>query len=161
MNLKMPALAKAFVSAGFSHVRTLLSSGNVVFRAPRASEAALQRRAEAVMQAELGQSFMTFVRPIEHLRALLDADPFARFELPAASKRVVTFLHQTPADFPQLPIELDGACLLALQGRELFSAYVPARNDPVFMRLIERHCGKSQTTRTWDTVCKVVAAGAS
>jgi len=49
--------------------------------------------------------------------------------------------------------------LLALNGRELISAYVPQQNDPVFMRLIERHCGKAQTTRTWDTVRKVCSAG--
>ena len=31
MNAKMPALKKCFEAAGFSDVRTLLSSGNVVF----------------------------------------------------------------------------------------------------------------------------------
>jgi hypothetical protein len=72
---------------------------------------------------------------------------------------VVTFLQEEPAGFPKLPIRLEGAQLLALNGRELLSAYVPTPGDPVFMRLIERHCGKSQTTRTWDTVRKVVAAG--
>jgi uncharacterized protein (DUF1697 family) len=159
MNLKMPALAKAFESAGFSHVRTLLSSGNVVFSAARGTEAALQRKAEAAMQAQLGKSFMTFVRSIDHLRELIAADPFARFKLPAGNKRVVTFLHEPAAAFPRLPIELQGARLLALHGRELLSAYVPTPNDPVFMRLIERHCGKAQTTRTWDTVLKVCAAG--
>lgn len=159
MNLKMPELAKAFADAGFSHVKTLLSSGNVVFRAPRASDAGLQRRAEAAMRAALGKSFMTFVRPIEHLQTLLDADPYAALKLPAECKRVVTFLHEPPQDMPPLPIELNGARLLAWKDRELFSAYVPTRNDPVFMRLIERHCGKAQTTRTWDTVRKVVAVG--
>lgn len=161
MNAKMPELAKAFECAGFAQVRTLLASGNVVFSAPRASEAAMQRQAEAAMQAKLGKSFMTFVRPIEHLQALLAADPFARFKLPAGSKRVITFLHEAPPDFPKLPIELDGARLLALKDRELFSAYVPSPGDPVFMRLIDKHCGKTQTTRTWDTLAKVCSAGAA
>ena len=161
MNAKMPELAKAFEGAGFAQVRTLLSSGNVVFSATCASESTLQRKAEAAMHARLGKSFVTFVRSIEHLQAMLDADPFARFRLPANSKRVVTFLHEAPADFPKLPIELDGARLLALSGRELFSAYVPSPGDPAFMRLIDKHCGKAQTTRTWDTVTKVCSAGAS
>lgn len=160
MNLKMPELAKAFESAGFSQVKTLLSSGNAVFSAPRASEATLQRRAEAALHAQLGKSFMTFVRSIEHLQELIDADPFAAFRLPAGSKRVVTFLHEAPADFPKLPVQLDDARLLALHGRELFSAYVPGPKGPVFMQLIEKHCGKAQTTRTWDTVRKTCTAGA-
>lgn len=159
MNLKMPELSAAFEGAGFSQVRTLLSSGNVVFSASRGTEASLQRKAEAAMQERLGKTFMTFIRPIAHLEGLLQADPFAEFRLPANSKRVVTFLHEPPRDFPSLPIELGAARLLALEDRELFCAYVPSPGDPVFMRLIERHCGKAQTTRTWDTVRKVCAAG--
>jgi uncharacterized protein (DUF1697 family) len=158
-NLKMPELATAFAGAGFSHVKTLLSGGNVVFSTSRARELTLQRKAEAAMQARLGKSFPTFVRSIEHLQALIDEDPFARFKLPRECKRVVTFLHESPESFPKLPVELGGARLLALKDAELFSAYVPTRSDPVFMRLIERHCGKAQTTRTWDTVRKVAAAG--
>jgi uncharacterized protein (DUF1697 family) len=161
MNAKMPELAKAFESAGFSQVKTLLSSGNVVFSAPRATDATLQRKAEAAMQAQLGKSFVTFIRSIDHLQHLLDADPYAAFRLPAGSKRVVTFLHEAPKEFPKLPVQLDGARLLALQGRELFAAYLPGPNGPVFMQLIEKHCGKAQTTRTWDTLRKACAAGAA
>src|SRR5881392_1045812 len=146
MNLKMPELAKAFESAGFSQVKTLLSSGNVVFSAARAAEATLQHKIEAAMQAQLGKSFRAFVRSIDHLQGLIDADPFATFGLPAGSKRVVTFLHEAPKEFTRLPIQLADARLLALHGRELFSAYVPGSNGPAFMQLIEKHCGKAQTT---------------
>ena len=46
-NAKMPELKKAFESAGFTDVKTVLSSGNVVFSARDASETSLQRKAEA------------------------------------------------------------------------------------------------------------------
>jgi hypothetical protein len=36
---------------------------------------------------------------------------------------------------------------------------VPLQNDPAFMRLIEKTFGKDVTTRTWETVKKVCAAG--
>jgi uncharacterized protein (DUF1697 family) len=161
MNAKMPELAKAFAGAGFRDVKTLLSSGNVVFSAQRASDAALQRKAEAAMARSLGKSFETFVRPIAHLQALLDADPFARHDIPPAAKRVVTFLHEAPAALPALPIEQQGARILAVHGREVLTCYVPVANSPVFMQLIARHFGQAQTTRTWDTLRKVCAAGAS
>ena len=57
-----------------------------------------------------------------------------------------------------LPVEQDGARLVALRGRELFSAYLPTPKGPVFMTLIERTFGKELTTRTWDTVGKVARA---
>jgi hypothetical protein len=76
----------------------------------------------------------------------------------ARTKRVVTFLRSPPAAVPALPIELDGARILALRGCEAFTAYVPSPRGPVFMALIERTFGADVTTRTWDTVRKCVAA---
>ena len=49
--------------------------------------------------------------------------------------------------------------VLAVKGTEIFSAYVPSPKGPVFMGLIEKTFGKDLTTRTWDTLGKVVRAG--
>jgi uncharacterized protein (DUF1697 family) len=157
LNCKMPELAGAFEAAGFTNVRTLLSSGNVVFDATGA-ERSIQKRAESAMQEHMGKAFMLFIRPVEELQALLQADPFAKFKLAADAKRVVTFLPAAPAKAPKLPLELDGARILAVDGREVFSAYVPGPNGPVFMNLIEKTFGKDVTTRTWDTVRKAANA---
>ena len=47
---------------------------------------------------------------------------------------------------------------LALQGWELFTAYVPGAKGALFMALIERTFGKAITTRTWETVARVARA---
>ena len=104
MNAKMPELKAAFEAAGFTDVRTVLSSGNVAFTARAASEIALQRRAEAAMLDRLGQAFLTFVRPMDALRDLLASDPYRSFRLDAGAKRIVTFLRAKPAPTPRLPI---------------------------------------------------------
>src|ERR1051325_7467787 len=64
-NAKMADLKGAFESAGFTDVRTVLSSGNVAFTARAASEATLERRAEAAMARRLGQAFLCFVRSMD------------------------------------------------------------------------------------------------
>ena len=155
MNAKMPELKACFEAAGFADVSTVLSSGNVIFGAAAAANAALEKRAEAAMEKELGRSFMTLVRPIDDLRAILASDPYAAFRLPAGAKRVVTFLRQTPRSTLPLPLEVDGARILCMTGRAVFTAYVPSPNGVVFMALIEKTLGKEVTTRTWDTVKKV------
>jgi uncharacterized protein (DUF1697 family) len=155
MNAKMPELKAAFEAAGFADVTTVLSSGNVVFSASRASESSLQRKGQAAMTARLGREFLTIVRPIDALRELLASDPYRPFRLPPAAKRIVTFLRGKPSSKPALPIELDGARILCVRDGEVFSAYVPNLKGPVFMTLIEKTFGKEQTTRTWDTVSKV------
>jgi len=154
MNAAMPELKRSFEAAGFTDVTTLLSSGNVLFTAPAASAATLQRRAEAAMARRLGTAFLTFVRPVDELRALIASDPYRGFRLKPEAKRIVTFLRDRPAAPPELPSELDGTRILAVRGAEVFSAYLPTPKGPVFMRLIEKTFGKSQTTRTWDTVTK-------
>jgi uncharacterized protein (DUF1697 family) len=155
MNAKMPELKQAFEAAGFTEVRTVLSSGNVVFNAPRASEPSLQRKAEQAMSRRLGQAFLTIVRPIDALRDMLASDPFRGFRLGPSAKRIVTFLRDEPESKLELPIEMDGVRILSRQGREVFIAYVPNPKGAVFMSLIEKTFGKAVTTRTWDTVAKV------
>ena len=157
MNCKMPELKRAFEAAGFEDVRTLLSSGNVVFAARKSAAAALEKKAEAAMKATLGQPFFTIVRSIADLASLLGSDPYRGAKLAPGAKRVVTFLRELPKSPPQLPIDQDGVRVLRLEGTHMFAAYVPG-DGPVFMTLIEKAVGKEQTTRTWQTVEKVVKA---
>lgn len=158
MNARMPELKRCFEAAGFGNVRTLLSSGNVVFDAKASSEAVLERRIERAMQTGLGRTFHTIVRPVAALQAMRATDPYSEFALPKEAKRVVTFLRIAPKPRPKLPLEKDGARILRLAGREVFTAYVPNARGPVFMVLLERTFGTGVTTRTWDTVGKCAVA---
>jgi uncharacterized protein (DUF1697 family) len=153
MNLAMSDLKRGLEAAGFTEVKTLLSSGNAVFTARAAPAAAIGKKVEAALQKALGKTFMAIVRPVDELRDLIERDPYRKFRLPAAAKRVVTFLRKA-GNTPKLPIELHGARILCVEGGEVFSFYVPGPKGPVFMALIEKTFGKDVTTRTWDTVRK-------
>jgi hypothetical protein len=59
----------------------------------------------------------------------------------------------------RLPIEMDGARILAMRGGVAFGAYLPNPKGPVFMTLLEKTFGKAQTTRTWQTLERIVTAG--
>jgi uncharacterized protein (DUF1697 family) len=155
MNAKMPELKRAFEAAGFEDVKTVLSSGNVVFSARTSSEASLQKKAEAAMEKRLGKGFLTIVRPVDFLREMLESDPFGPFRPPAEAKRIVTFLREKPKTTLRLPIEMDGSRILLMKGGEVFATYLPNPKGPVFMTLIEKTFGKAVTTRTWETVRKV------
>ena len=154
-NCKMPALKQAFESAGFTDVKTVLGSGNVVFSARNASPAGLQRKAEAAMHESLGQAFLTIVRPVDELRELLAADPFKAFKLAPKAKRIVTFLRESAATKLKLPIEWERTRILLMRDGAVFSAYEPNPKGPLFMGLLDRTFGKAVTTRTWDTIAKV------
>lgn len=154
MNCKMPELKKAFEKGGFTNVKTLLSSGNVTFDAPKTPIPALEGKVEAAIEKALGKPFFTIVRSIDELNALIATDPFKGVKLKPDSKRIVTFLRRPPTGV-ELPIEQDNARVLKHEGNHLFTVYAPTPKGPVFMTLIEKAVGgKEQTTRTWDTVQK-------
>lgn len=158
MNAKMAELKRCFEAAGFTRVKTVLASGNVVFDARAGSELALARRIEGAMAKELDRTFYTIVRSTQALLELIEADPYADFRLPPEAKRVITFLREPHESPPPLPLEKEGARILAVRGAEIFTAYVPQPGNPVFMALIEKNFGAEITTRTWDTVKKCAAA---
>ena len=155
----MPQLKAAFESAGFTNVKTVLGSGNVVFDTRGAGVESLARRADAAMESEIGRAYPAIVRSLEDLHALLEADPFAPFERPSDAKRVVTFLREPPkAKLGKLPLVLARAKILAVEGRHVFTMYQPTPGNPSFMTLIEKTFGKDVTTRTWETLQKISAA---
>jgi uncharacterized protein (DUF1697 family) len=158
MNLKMGDLQRCFEKAGFTGVKTLLSSGNVIFETALRSNAAVERKAEEAMRKHLGKVFYTIARSGAALRKLVKADAFKAYRLPSEAKRVVTFLRKPPRSPVALPAEVDGARVLGTSGPHVFSAYVPGPRGPVFMTLIEKTYGKDVTTRTWETVVKCAKA---
>jgi uncharacterized protein (DUF1697 family) len=159
LNAKMSELQQCLETGGFRQVKTVLGSGNVVFDSRAASRESLKRRIEAAMKKNLDRVFATTVRSIEELAALQASDPYKSFDLPPKAKRIVTLLHEKTQSKVKLPIELDGAQILCVKGTEIYSAYVPSAKGPVFMAFIEKTFGKDLTTRTWDTIGKVVKAG--
>lgn len=158
LNARMPALKECFERAGFTEVTTLLSSGNVVFNSRAVALTTLQRRAEEAMQLGLGRTFDTFVRPAAFLSDLLNADPFAPFQIAPQAKKVVTFLRAPTSEPIDLPPARHGARILKIEGSEVFSVYVANDKGPVFMTLLEKTFGKQITTRTLDTVRKCARA---
>lgn len=158
LNAKMPELKACFESAGFKNVRTVLSSGNVVFDSELTSPAAIETMAEIAMEKTLGRVFYTIVRSVAELDALLSTDPYAEHGIPPDAKRVVSFFREPLTAKIALPLAQDLASVFLLRGREVFTAYRPTEKGPVFMVLIEQAFGKNVTTRTLDTVSRCAAA---
>jgi len=152
MNAKMPALQAALTAVGFVDVKTVLSSGNVLFSARVTTNERLARKCEKAMTAHLDRMFLTLVLPVKELRALIEADPWKGFPVRAGTKRMVTFLYDPPTPSHTFPVERAGATIFGLKDRVVFSAYGGEATGPLLMNLLEKVFGKRITTRTWDTV---------
>lgn len=158
LNAEMSELKRCFEDAGFTQVKTVLGSGNVVLDSTARSESAVERKAEQAMRKSLGRVFFPIVRSTAYLQELLEADPFAAHRAPKGAKRIVSFVRVAVRLGVELPLSLDGATVLCQRNREILTVYVPSAKGPVFMKLIEKAAGKDVTTRTWDTVRKCADA---
>ena len=75
VNLKMAEVASALADAGFTNVRTILASGNVLLESS-AGAAAARKKAEATLRERFGYDAWVLVYDIDTVRAVVEAYPF-------------------------------------------------------------------------------------
>jgi uncharacterized protein (DUF1697 family) len=151
----MKALAECFVSLGYTGVRTLLASGNVIFAAPRTDQAALEHAIAAGLHKWFGFEIGVLVRTMAELEKLHAADPFTG--VADGAKLYVTFLKERSAP-PAAGAK--GIRITRGPGREILSVVTPASGagSVDLMRILDQKFGKEITTRNWQTILRVVRA---
>lgn len=156
-------LRKVFESLGFQNVVTVLGSGNVVFRDDvTASAAERETQIQAALQDQLGIGGGTVLRTREALSGLAARRPFGDREHGKTSYLTVTFLKEPPEEMPD-PLPVPDSSAVELLGWDndaeaLLSVVDTSRaKTPDHMRWLERHFGRDITTRTWNTVHRILA----
>jgi uncharacterized protein (DUF1697 family) len=116
--VKMDRLRSIFEGLGFEDVSTHIASGNVIFSAGGGA-AAIERRIEEGLEAELGFAVMTFVRTPKQLEGVVAAQPFKR--VGDGDTHMVAFLRTKPSAAARRAAEaLSGKRdTLVVDGREL------------------------------------------
>jgi uncharacterized protein (DUF1697 family) len=161
----MERLAKAFESLGFRNVKTLLASGNVLFEARPTNPAKLVRKIEDKLTRTFGHETSAIVRTIEELRSLADSNPFKGIKVtPRRTHLFVTFLAEKPRTKLEIPYESPDKSfrIISVSEHEVCSVLTVgpqwAKNLRQ-MNILEKGFGKKVTTRTWNTVGRVLKAG--
>jgi uncharacterized protein (DUF1697 family) len=77
VNLKMAEVAEALTDAGFTNVRTVLATGNVLLES-RSGVAAVRKKAEAALRDRFGYDAWVLAYEIDAVRAIDEAYPFER-----------------------------------------------------------------------------------
>ena len=152
---------KAMVEAlGFTGVKTLLASGNVVFEAGDRSDAALESLLEKEAQARLGLVTRFIVRGPKAWRAMIEANPMpdeaerepSRFLVNVAREAVTAEMLAMirAAATPGERVEAGDRCVYAFFGHGV----ADSKAALVFGR---KGLGLTSTGRNWNTVQKIAA----
>lgn len=159
--MRSAALRDVFERLGFDRVRTVISSGNVVFDTAERSASKLESRIEEAMHDHLGSPCSTVVRSERQIRGLLALGVFDAYDDGPAARCNVTFLKRRPKTTIAVPrVAPDGgSTVLDVRDQVVFSVVdTTASKTPDLMAWLEKVYGKEITTRTWRTVHRIAKA---
>jgi len=156
--LKSAELKAAVESLGFTDVRTLLASGNVVFTASEADAAALETKLHDALFAATGLKSEIFVRSPEEMAAIAAADPFPEATRERPSFVVVAF-HRAPVDraaVVRLAETHDGPERMHAVERELYIDFPDGQGrSTLHPAMSKAKLDPVNTARNWNTVLKI------
>lgn len=154
-------LRGVFEKLGFANVRTVISSGNVIFESPSRSVRKLEESVENAFPKELGFKSITIIRSQKQIQKLVAQSPFRGMEHSQKSNLNVTFLKKKKRPDIKFPYKVDDRDyeLLGMYDGAICSVIdLTSAKTPDLMLWLEKQFGKEITTRTWKTVERILKA---
>ncbi|RIK46479.1 MAG: hypothetical protein DCC58_03035 [Chloroflexi bacterium] len=145
---------------GFTSVRTLLQSGNLIFRAAAQPTADLEQQLEAATAARREHHPDYIVRAAAEWQALVAANPFPAAAAADPTRLVVMCLKTVPTDeqVRALQAAISGPETLEVRGREAYIIYPNGQGrSQLTTNVVEKHLVTRATARNWNTVLKIDA----
>ena len=159
--ISMAVLRQAFGSLDLENVKTLLASGNVLFETKATGARALTQSIEQKVRKTFGLDVSVILRTRRNLQQLLDANPFKGIKVAPQTRLFVTFLSEKPKTSLKIPYESADKSfrIIRLTNREICSVLTLGPQWAKNLRqmdILEKEFGKKITTRTWNTVARVL-----
>jgi uncharacterized protein (DUF1697 family) len=156
----MPELRDLLARLGFNDARSILQSGNMVFRSDERTRVDLEQLLEAEAKTRLGLHADFIVRSAKEWRMVVARNPFPQEAERDPSHLVVMFLKADPnaSDVKAVQASIAGPELICGEGRHLYIVY-PAGigKSRLTNAFIEKKLGIRGTARNWNTVLKLAA----
>jgi uncharacterized protein (DUF1697 family) len=156
----MADLRDLLTKLGFTDVRSLLRTGNLLFecRARTCAQLEILLRAETEKRLALETEF--FVRTAEEWQAVIARNPFRAEAVHDPSHLLVMFLRHAPAakDVKALQAAISGREIVRADGRHAYVVYPDGiGRSRLTHAVIEKKLGTPGTGRNWNTVLKLAA----
>lgn len=153
--VQMKVLTEELEKAGYSNVRTLLASGNVIFESDKSDLVQHEQKIQDVIKQRFGFNVVVQVRNIDEIKQIVEENPFKNQKADKDFHWYVTFLNN-PVN--ELPASNSGFFeLLSISHNTVFSILNKTKGKTTdFMTYMDKQFGKEVTTRNWNTILKVI-----
>jgi uncharacterized protein (DUF1697 family) len=156
----MADLRDLLAELGFVDVRTLLQSGNLVFRGGARAGAQLERLLETEGEERLGVHTDFFVRTAEEWERIVAHNPFRKEAERDPGHLAVMFFKDAPdvTAVKALQAAITGPEVVRAEGSHAYITYPNGvGRSRLTNTLIEKKLGTRCTGRNWNTVLKIAA----
>ena len=157
----MSDLRDMLAQLGFDGARSLLQSGNLVFRSDAQTSADLERMLEGESEKRLGIRADFVIRSAKEWQAVVTHNPFPKEAERDPSHLVVMFL-KSAADAKNVKAvqaAIVGREKIRADGRQVYIVYPDGiGKSKVTNVMLEKKLGIRGTARNWNTVLKLAAA---
>ena len=159
--LHRTVLVELFTQAGAVAPRSYISTGNITFSAPRRLLSQITGTVEAGIAAVIGRTETVFIRSIDYLAELVASEPFSDSPFPDPIERTVSFtaspIEPGRLDLPIVSRRTDVALFQATTGEVFVVGRLVDGKGGGGGGLVEKSVGQAVTTRSWNTVLRIVA----
>ena len=162
--IAMGDLRDFMAALGFDDVRSLLQTGNLVFRSEARTNADTEHILETEARKRLDLDTDFFVRDKNEWDAIIAQNPFPDEAESDPSHLIVMALNDAPdaTAVSALRAAIEGPETVRSDGRQLYVVY-PAgiARSRLTLKLIEERLDTRGTGRNWNTVLKIAALAAT
>lgn len=155
--IKMTDLKKSFEDLGFKNVKTYIQTGNVFFDSNENSSS-LEKKIEAKLLKDYGFEVTTFVRTIDEIKKIAEAEPFKDKANGTTIQTYVSFLPEEPTGEQKKLVEnLSGEIdKFKIIGRELYILIYKDKGKSAFTNnFTDKYLKMSSTNRNMKTIYKL------
>lgn len=148
-----------FESLGFSNIKTLLNSGNIVFQSELNSPTKIETFLEIHLAEKFGFSIPVIVRTAEEISSMHGLNPFKNTEVNSNIRLYISLLKNEIGSSLSIPWQSEDSSFIILKeyNKNVFSVLDLSKNKtPKAMDFLEKNYGKNITTRNWNTIEKTV-----
>jgi uncharacterized protein (DUF1697 family) len=156
--IRMPALKACFEAQGFCDVATYIQSGNVLFSAGRAKQAALTAAIEKALSKTFAYESRVVLRSLEQMKTTVEEAPAGFGRQPNEYRYDVIFLKEplTPEEAMESVTAKPGVDrLLVGDGVLYFSRLIRRATQSHLGRIVGTPVYRHMTIRNWNTTTKV------
>jgi uncharacterized protein (DUF1697 family) len=155
----MAELRAMLTGLGFEDARTLLQSGNAVFRGKAQPPGTLETLLEAEMTKRFKMSCDYHVRTAGELAQVIAANPLPAEAKKDPSRFVVGFYKARldPTAVKKAQAAIDGPEIVRCDGRHLYMYYPNGQGPSKAGLVVGKTLGVQGTARNWNTVLKLAA----